>query len=122
MESIDGLMSALASSSDPQERLALGGRLGFAWLELYEREGDEDASRYGMGWLRRTVASGPDHPDRHRWLLGLGFGYAERGRRHGSIVDFHEAISWLSALYVGAPPGCAERARALTVLGELTWA
>jgi hypothetical protein len=75
-----------------------------------------------MGWLRRTVASGPDHPERHRWLLGLGFGYAERGRRHCSIVDFHEAIGWLSALYVGAPPGCGERARALTVLGELTWA
>jgi hypothetical protein len=121
VESIDRLMSMLASSSDPEERLALGGRLGFAWLELYEREGDEDAWVYGVGWLRRSIAGGPDHPDRNRWFLGLGFGYAERGRRLGSIVDFHAAINWLSALCVGAAPGCAERGRALVLMGELSW-
>jgi hypothetical protein len=121
LECIDDLTSKIALSSDPDDKLALGGRLGLAWLELYERDGDEGASRSGVRCLRRTIASGPDHPDRTRWFLGLGLGYAERGRRHRSIVDFHEAISWLSALYVEAPPDCPERADAVAVLGELSW-
>jgi hypothetical protein len=121
LESIDELMSKIASSSDPADKLALGGRLGLAWLELYERDGDEDASRAGVRHLRQSIANGPDHPDRTRWFLGLGLGFAERGRRRCSILDFHEAINWLSALYVGAGSNCAERARAVEVMGELSW-
>src|SRR5690606_25345751 len=53
--------------------------------------------------------------------LGLGLGYAERGRRQSSIDDYHEAMNWLSALYVAAPLDCGERLRAGTVMGELGW-
>ena len=121
LECIDELVSRIASSSDPADTAALGGRLGLAWLELYERDGDEDALRAGVRCLRQTIAGAPDHPDRIRWFFGLGLGYAERGRRKGSIVDFHEAINWLSALYAGAPRDCPERARAAAAMGELSW-
>lgn len=121
LESIDELTYRMASSADLAERLALGGRLGLAWLERYEREGDEDAFRTGLGHLRGSVAGGPAHPARVRWFLGLGLGYAERGRRRMSIADYHDAMAWLSALYATAPADCAERIRAGAVMGELGW-
>ena len=121
LECIDELTYQMMHSLDEAERLVLGGRLGLAWLERYEREGDEDAFARGVDLLRGSIASAPEHPDRTRWFLGLGLGYAERGRRQSSIVDYHEAMNWLSALYVAAPVDCAERVRAGTVMGELGW-
>ena len=118
---IDELVSLLATSSETADTHALAGELGLAWLELYERDGDEDALRASVGCLRRTIASATDHPHRTRWFLHLGLGYAERGRRQQSVVDYHEAINWLSGLYAGSPGDCAERPRALAILGELCW-
>lgn len=120
LECIDELICRMTSSSDPAERLVLAGRLGFAWLAQYERVGDEEAFRSGVSLLRANIASAPGHPDRARWFLGLGLGYAERGRRQSSIADYHEAMNWLSALYAGGPD-CAERARAGAVMGEIAW-
>ena len=121
LECIDDLTYQMVHSPDATERLELGGRLGLAWLERYEREGDEGAFDRGVDLLRGSIACAPGHPHRMRWFLGLGLGYAERGRRQSSIVDYHEAMSWLSALYVAAPLDCPERARAGTVMGELGW-
>lgn len=121
LECIDELFTRLAFSSDPAETLVLEGRLGLACLERYERKGDEDDFRSGVGYLRHCIASAPEHPLRTAWFLDLGLGHAERGRREGSIADYHEAMNWLSALYVSTPPDCAERARAGAVMGELGW-
>lgn len=121
LECINELTYRMVHSSDAAERSVLGGRLGLAWLERYERLGDEEAFDQGVDLLRRSLANAPEHPDRTRWFLGLGLGYAERGRRQSSIVDYHEAMNWLSALYVAAPVACAERARAGQVMGEVAW-
>ncbi len=119
---IDALIARLAAASPVDDRVALAGELGLAWLELYEQDGDEDALRAGADCLRRTVAAAPDHPDRARWALGLGLGYAERGRRRRSLPDHHEAITVLSTLYVDTQPDAPMRARAVAALGELCWA
>jgi hypothetical protein len=121
LECIDELTYRMVHSPDVIERLVIGGRLGLAWLERYEREGDEEAFGRGVDLLRSSIAGAPGHPDRTRWFLGLGLGYAERGRRQSSIVDYHEAMNWLSALYVAAPVDSAERVRAGAVMGELGW-
>ena len=121
LECIDELTYRMVHSPHATERLVLGGRLGLAWLERYERDGDEEAFDRGINLLRASIAGAPEHPDRTKWFLGLGLGYAERGRRQSSVADYHDAMNWLSALYVGAPHGCAERARAAAVMGELGW-
>jgi hypothetical protein len=118
---IDELIHRLAQPWPADDAAELGGELGLAWLELYERDGDEDALRAGVGCLRRTIAGALEHPSRSRWFLGLGLGYGERGRRMRSLPDYHEAMNWLSALYAGGPGESTLRPRALVALGELCW-
>jgi hypothetical protein len=121
LDRIDEIIARLAASSPGDDVSALGGELGLAWLELYERDGDEDALRAGVGCLRRTIASVTDHPDRSRWFLGLGLGYAERARRNRCLSDYHEAMNWLSVLYSGSALGGEPRRRLAVTLGELCW-
>lgn len=118
-ERIDHLVRLLADPSDGDDVPALSGQLGLAWLEIYERDGDHDALMAGLACLRSTIAAAPTHADRARWLLWLGLGYAERGRRRHSVPDYHEAINWISAPYDSFDD--AARRGATAVLTEVCW-
>ena len=119
---IDDLIQRLADPSPADDPVTLSAELGIAWLELYERDGEDDALQSGLDCLRHTLGQAPDHPERNRWVHGIGLGFAERARRRASMQDHHEAIDWLSRLYAEAPWDCPQRPRAAIVLGELCWA
>jgi len=121
-ERIDDLSARLAAAAPTDDRFALAMELGLAWLELYDGHNDERALGEAIDCLQGTMAGSFGHPERHRWMLALGLSLAERGQRQRSLLDLHEAIGWLSGLYVAAPAGCPERSRAAARLGELCWA
>jgi len=97
----------------------LRAELGLGWLAIYEREGDEAAHAAGLACLHAAIEQGPTHPLWSRWVRWLGLGYAERGRRRHSLTDYHEAINWLTTLYVTLP--AAERGTVAATLLEVCW-
>jgi hypothetical protein len=118
---IDQLVQLLASPPEGIDVAAHAGLLGLAWLELYERDGDEEALSAGLACLRETISTDRDHPDRTRWLYWVGLAYGERGRRTGSVEDYHLAIDYVSALHAGLPPEDPDRPRVAATLIELCW-
>jgi tetratricopeptide (TPR) repeat protein len=109
------------SGADGDDGAAARGRLGLAWLELYERTGRSDALVTGLSRLHQTLSAEPDHPEAATWRFWLGLGYAERARRNRSVVDYELAIDWTRSAH--AAPGCpaSMREKAVRTLVALVW-
>ena len=76
LERIDELISRIATADPHDDMAALGGELGLAWLELYERDGDSDALAAG---LRRPIIGYAGFINEHRIDAEL---VRELARRH----------------------------------------
>ena len=69
---VDSLIRRLGASEPSDDLAALGGELGLAWLELFERDGDDDAFRAGVGCLRRTAAESSMEKTGITWRKDFG--------------------------------------------------